>query len=268
VTYTPTVAVKIAKGQVGYRESGENRTKFNNWLGVIPGYPHGGRGYPWCMSFQAWVAYKAGGKANAHYPRTAGCEVAVAWFKAHKRFSTRPHVGDLVFYGPGGGTHVELVVAVSKAAITTVGGNTSGSLKGTFHNGDGVYQKSVARSSSRIYGYGRPAYGAAASQEDDDMDPNTIVKVPAYWADKKRSKFSHPTYSAAFLWAGTLNEVRAYGSRIEAKLAAQQVTIDKLATAVATLSAGKQIDPKKLIQEIKDELAKVTVRLDADEADA
>jgi hypothetical protein len=106
--------------------------------------------------------------------------------------------------------------------------------------------------------------GSAPVQEDD-MDPNTIVKVPDYWADKARSKFSHPTYSAAFLWAGTLNEVRAYGSRIEAKLGAQQVTIEKLATAVATLSTGQQIDPQVLIQEIKDELAKVTVRLDVGE---
>jgi hypothetical protein len=261
MTYTAAEAAKVAKSQVGKRETGTNDTPYNRWLGRIPGYPHGGYGYPWCMSFEAWVASTAGGKANVDYPKTAGCEVAVAWFKAHKRLTSTPHVGDMVFYGPGGGTHVELVVAVSKSAITTVGGNTSGSLNGAFHNGDGVYQKSVARSSMRIYGYGRPVY-AAASQEEDDMDPNTIVKVPPYWADKARSKFSHPTYSAAFLWAGTLNEVRAYGSRIEAKLAAQQVTIDKLAGAVATLSAGQGIDPQQLVQEIKDELAKVTVRLD------
>lgn len=158
MAYTADVAIKIAKSQIGYRESGTNDTKYNRWLGKIDGYPHSGYGYPWCASFQSWVADQAGGRANVDYPKTAGCAVAVSWFKAHDRWSSTPHVGDWVFYGPGGTTHVELVVAVSSGSITTIGGNTSGSLNGTYYNGDGVYRKTVSRSSSRIYGYGRPAY--------------------------------------------------------------------------------------------------------------
>lgn len=100
--------------------------------------------------------------------------------------------------------------------------------------------------------------------EEDDMTPDTIVKVPAYWADPARSKFTHPTYSVAFLLTGTLNEVRAYGSRIEAKLKAQQAVIEQLSTAVAALSTGQQVDPDELVQQIKDELAKVSVRLDVE----
>lgn len=162
MSYTATGVVKAADSQVGYRESGVNLTKYNDWLGRIPGYGSGGRSYPWCMSFQAWLGGHAGGKANVDYPKTAGCAVAVGWFKARGRWSSTPHVGDMVFYGPGGSVHVELVVAVTSSTITTVGGNTGGSLNGRYHEGDGVYQKTVARSSSRIYGYGRPLYVAPA----------------------------------------------------------------------------------------------------------
>jgi hypothetical protein len=171
MAYTAAAAISAAKHEVGYRESGNNNTKYNKWLGTIPGYPHGGLGYPWCQSFQSWVADRASGEANRDYPRTAGCATAVAWFKAKKRWSSSPRVGDMVFYGPGGATHVELVVAVSSKSITTVGGNTSGSLAGRYYNGNGVYQKSVSRSSERIHGYGRPGY--------DDTSMPAPSKPPA-----------------------------------------------------------------------------------------
>lgn len=155
-------AVKAAAGQIGYRESAGNHTKFNTWLGSIGGTT----GYPWCASFLSWVMNQSGNGAYA--PRTASCLVAVAWFKQRGRWHGTPAVGDWVMYGPGGGTHTELVVGVTSTTITTIGGNTSGSLNGQYFNGDGVYRKVIARSASRIYGYGRPLY-PPKPQEDDDM---------------------------------------------------------------------------------------------------
>jgi hypothetical protein len=173
MTYTVAAAIEAATREVGTRETGTNKVKYNDWFGTIPGYPHGGHGYPWCASFQSWVADRAGGEANRDYPRTAGCEVAVGWFKTRDRWSSSPHVGDWVFYGPRGSTHVELVVAVHSASIVTIGGNTSGSLEGRYYAGDGVYRKTVSRGSDRIYGYGRPNYlgalGGPTSEEEDDM---------------------------------------------------------------------------------------------------
>ncbi|MFI6595011.1 CHAP domain-containing protein [Nonomuraea sp. NPDC050536] len=170
--------IKTAADEIGYRESGTNNTKFNRWLGKLPGYPHDGYGYPWCSSFLSWCL-NASGNAGAG-PKTAGCETGVAWFKAHKRFFKTPEVGDFVYYGPGGGTHVELVVFVSKASITTIGGNTSGSLDGRYFNGDGVYRKTVDRDSPRIYGYGRPDYPKA----DPKPTPAKPAKhEPANWTE-------------------------------------------------------------------------------------
>lgn len=158
---SPQTMIAEARKHLGYHETGENDTRFNRWLGPIGGYPHGGYGYPWCQAFVSFCLWHSDNADTG--PRTAGCESAVSWFKQHGRYSSTPHVGDLVYYGPNGGTHVELVVGVSGDNIQTIGGNTSGSIDGkTFFNGDGVYQKTVKRS-SRIDGYGHPLYGAGAA---------------------------------------------------------------------------------------------------------
>lgn len=155
---TPQTMIAEAKKHLGYRETGTNDTKFNRWLGSIPGYGHGGFGYPWCHAF---ISYCLAHSDNAGAgPKTAGCLAGVAWFKKQNRFVSEPKVGDIVYFGQGGGTHVELVVGVGPGTIKTIGGNTSGSVGGQkFFNGDGVYEKSVKRT-SRIFGYGRPSYSS------------------------------------------------------------------------------------------------------------
>lgn len=162
--------IALARTQIGYRETGNNLTKYNEWLGRIPGYPHNGYGYPWCHSFLSWLLAQTGNAGAG--PRTAGCAVGVAWFRQRGRYYSSPKVGDFVYYGTGGSTHVELVAAVSSSSITTIGGNTSGSLGGSYWNGNGTYQKSVSRSSTRIHGYGRPTYtagGGSPTSGDEEM---------------------------------------------------------------------------------------------------
>jgi peptidoglycan hydrolase-like protein with peptidoglycan-binding domain len=157
VSYTVAEAVRIAKSQVGYREKGANDTKYNRWLGKIPGYPHGGYGYPWCASGQSWVAAQADGAGKA--PRTAGCLAAISWFRNKGTWLGKKfRVGAWIFYGPNGGTHVEMITGISGSTLTVVGFNTSGSHQGAYHNGDGVYVKTIAKTNSRIYGCGMPLY--------------------------------------------------------------------------------------------------------------
>ena len=158
-----SAATMVAKAQaeLGYRETGENDTKYNRWLGPISGYGSGGFGYPWCHAFQSWCLAQLGQRRRR--PEDGQLPRGVKWFIDHGRFGQTPHVGDLVYYGPGGGTHVELVVGVTPTQIVTIGGNTSGiGADGTaFFNGDGVYQKTVERT-SRIFGYGSPQYSIDA----------------------------------------------------------------------------------------------------------
>ena len=158
---TAQAMTALARTQIGYRETGNNLTKYNEWLGRIPGYPHNGFGYPWCHSFLSWLLAQTDNASAG--PRTAGCAVGVAWFRTRGRYHSTPRVGDFVYFGAGGATHVELVIGVSSSSITTIGGNTGGSLNGAYFNGDGVYQKSISRSSTRIHGYGRPDYAGTGS---------------------------------------------------------------------------------------------------------
>lgn len=166
---TPQTMIAEARKHIGYRETGENDTMFNRWLGPIAGYKHDGFGYPWCHSFLSYCLAQSDNAGVA--PRTASCVAGVGWFQQRGRYSSTPNVGDLVYYGPNGGTHTELVIGVSADTIRTIGGNTSGSLDGkTFFNGDGVYEKTVKRS-SRIHGFGHPEYSAGAAAPGPGLAP-------------------------------------------------------------------------------------------------
>ncbi|MEQ4716094.1 peptidoglycan-binding protein [Nonomuraea sp. B19D2] len=170
---TATDVRKIARGEIGYRESGVNHTKYAD---QVPSLRWAQNMY-WCHVFISWLFLKA--KDPGIAPCTASCLAGVAWFKSRNRWHLSPKVGDIVYYGPGGGTHVELVVGVSSTHITTIGGNTSGNeLDGDYFNGNGVYQKTVERSSDRIYGYGRPAYDSEPSTVEPSKPPVTVPQYP------------------------------------------------------------------------------------------
>lgn len=181
--------VRIARGEIGYREKGNNWTKYAQEVKSL----NWAQNQPWCHTFISWLFQKA--EARSIAPVTASCAAGVQWFKKQKRFNKSPRVGSLVYYGPNGGTHVELVVEVHPDRIVTVGGNTSGSLNGKYFNGDGVYEKSVARNSSRIYGYGHPDY------EPEKKAPPLLRRGS--------------TGSAVKTWQQTLNKVGNYGLDVD-----------------------------------------------------
>src|SRR5690606_25939474 len=157
--------LSVARSQRGYRERGNNNQKYSP---AVPGLEWS-QNQPWCATFTCWVFLQAGGTPGTDFPLTASCLQQVAWGRSHGRFHATPRVGDLMMIGPGGGTHVEIVVAVSGGTVTTIGGNTSGSWNGNYANGDGVYQKT--RSAASAYGYVRPYYGTQTtdSPREDDM---------------------------------------------------------------------------------------------------
>jgi hypothetical protein len=158
--------VSVAKAEVGIQESRAgghwvNDSKYNRWLGRIPGYARDGYGYPWCAAFVAWVADKSGHAAL--FPKSASCAVGVSWFKNKGRFSEYPAVGAQVFFGNGGGTHTGLCVAYNADTITTVEGNTNTSGGA---EGDGVYLKTRRRRDAHVYGYGYPAFEGGSVSAD------------------------------------------------------------------------------------------------------
>ncbi|GII58355.1 hypothetical protein Pth03_67440 [Planotetraspora thailandica] len=162
--------ISTAKHEVGYREKATNHQKYSS---AVPGLEWS-QNQPWCMTFVVWAFHEC--DAGNLVPLTAGCEIGASWFRQRGLFSPTPHVGDLVFYGPDGGTHVEIVTEVNARQIRTVGGNTSGSLKGRYYAGDGVYEKWIDRDESRIYGYGHPAYGGDDTRAHSEGDADEILR--------------------------------------------------------------------------------------------
>ncbi|GGK61077.1 hypothetical protein Sme01_02700 [Sphaerisporangium melleum] len=254
---------------IGYREHGTNDTPFNREFGKLPGYPADGYGYPWCHTFVSVCLGRAGLSPDVEFPWTAGCGTGVTWFRARGRFGTVPREGALVYYGPGGGTHVEWVEKVTPGEITTIGGNTSGSLDGRYFNGDGVYRKTVARSSPRIYGYGYPDYEgddmpSAKEVADAVVERLTYTLTKDLWAVREGlfpegQKIDPKTF---------MRQVWAYGKdgynkdrEILARLDAQNEALKAMAEALAAKDAA--VDPDALVARIREAIEHVTIRLDA-----
>lgn len=152
----------VAKAEVGYRE-GISNGHYNNHQKYSPAVPglEWSQGMAWCQTFQAWIFLKAG-IANLG-PVTASCATGVSWFKSRNRWSEWPAIGGMVFFGPGGGSHVGIVYKYDANSIYTVEGNTSG---GGSSVSNGVYLKVRPRRDAYTYGYGLPRYSEGITTAD------------------------------------------------------------------------------------------------------
>ncbi|WP_431911708.1 peptidoglycan-binding protein [Nonomuraea jabiensis] len=194
---TAARAIAEAKSDLGMRENpaGSNVTPITKEFGKIPGYPHGGYGYPWCAASTSVWLRAAGLRPNTDYPHTASTIAQYNWAKSKNRWYKTVKAGDLVLYSSNGGSsgiyHVELVEKVSASSITTIGGNTSGSDEhGIQGNGDGCYRKTISRGNSRIYGYVRPRYSGASDEPEKPWDgksyPGHLVRLGDRGAEVKK----------------------------------------------------------------------------------
>lgn len=65
--------VDVAIGEIGYREQGNNRTKYGEYIGA--------NGAAWCHSFVSWCAHEAGVSTSV-VPKTASTTYGMQWFKS------------------------------------------------------------------------------------------------------------------------------------------------------------------------------------------
>lgn len=140
--------VRMAKSQVGNRESGNNRTKYGAWYGM--------NGVAWCAIFVSWVFAKAGSPLPSLQGRGskgfAGVQAGAEALRRRGKLYRTPKVGDIwLRRGPTWQQdHTGIVVAVHEnGSFTTVEGNASDKvLQRTHGKGDGEKAQS--------YGFGRP----------------------------------------------------------------------------------------------------------------
>lgn len=170
--------VNIAASQVGYREKGNNITKYGRWYGM--------NRQPWCAMFVSWCARMSGVPEDV-IPNFAACNSGGAkWFKEHDRWRDRnytPSPGDIVFfdfddggYYDGIAEHVGIVEYVDDDYVYTIEGNTSNEM---------VERKQRAK--ELVLGYGVPDYGT----------------LPHGSCDMRLENLSYPND----LWQGTSHRV-------------------------------------------------------------
>lgn len=134
--------VDVAIGEIGYREQGNNRTKYGEYTGA--------NGAAWCHSFVSWCAHEAGVSTSV-VPKTASTTYGMQWFKKRGLFKYKgkytPKRCDIVYFKTGR-SHVGIVESVSGGQLHTIEGNTS----------DKVARRSYSLNNATIIGYGTPKY--------------------------------------------------------------------------------------------------------------
>lgn len=199
--YKVSDLVKIAEAEIGYKEKATNSqldsktanagsnnyTKYGRDL-YAAGYYNGNKnGIAWCDQFYDWCVYQLAGKnkkiAEGIQYQTgdcgAGCKYSAQYYrKAGKFFTSKPQVGDQIFFGKvGAETHTGMVVEVDATTIKTIEGNSGNMVKKLIYN----------INNSNIAGYGRPnlKYNIATTTTPVNKTPTTsvgklIIPTPVY----------------------------------------------------------------------------------------
>jgi GH25 family lysozyme M1 (1,4-beta-N-acetylmuramidase) len=165
--------IKTAEAEVGYTEGRTRAGRFDNntkYADEVPGLEWADF-QPWCATFVAWVALKSG--VGELYPRTASCDTAATWFKAHKRWSEYPAVGAQVFYGRSSDlNHTGIVVSYDATHIETIEGNTNDD---GGREGHSVMRKRRERRSRNVIGYGYPLFVEGIESADPAFAPHKVT---------------------------------------------------------------------------------------------
>jgi len=148
--------VKTAKAEIGYKETGNNITKYAAYIDKnYPDFYNGKKqGVAWCDIFVDYcVLVNAANEAEALYtlcqPKLsagAGCKYSYNYYKEKGCTGTEPKVGAQVFLNNF--SHTGLVIEVTNDSIVTVEGNS----------GNAVKKHTYKKKSSKICGYGYPRY--------------------------------------------------------------------------------------------------------------
>lgn len=113
--------INVALSQLGYKETGNNYTKYGEWYGINPG--------AWCAMFVSWCANKAK-VPKTLIPKFANCGVGRKFYEKEKRFTNKPNVGDLGFVMKNDSAqHVFIVEYIDGNYVHTIEGNLSDKVK-------------------------------------------------------------------------------------------------------------------------------------------
>lgn len=163
--------VSLARSEVGYREGGDNFTKYASDQNISKLYGWTPQNQPWCGTFVNWVfmtalGYDLGSKLT--YGGSALCRAAADNYKAHNAFNKSPELGDQSFYYSGGAiNHTGIVVEVNGDSFVAVEGNYS----------DKVSLVTHSTGSSDVAGFGRPCWDIVLSASAQSQGKNESISA-------------------------------------------------------------------------------------------
>lgn len=168
--------LNLAISQIGYKESGNNVTKYSKdfdgkwwqWFNTKK------QGSAWCAIFVCWLFCQDMGPSKAYtflgMPKNKNdnCAAAVPYLYEYMNKKgykvTSPKAGDIIFLN--GNKHVGIVEKVKDNKVYTIEGNKSNMVK----------RSSYGLSSKSIYGYMRPKYEAETTT-DSGNKPVTMSLI-------------------------------------------------------------------------------------------
>lgn len=178
-------AVREARSHLGYREGPRSN---ENLFGEHYGWDF----VAWCVQY-AWYCGDVTGSGGG-IPKTASTGAAMRWAKSVGRWRTTPQPGDwsIMTNSRGATIHTDLVESYRDGRLICIGGNTSGTYRGSVNEGNGVYRndRTAKWKAGRILGFVRPFYGvttddveavqrAAGIRATGKIDPATVAGTRA-----------------------------------------------------------------------------------------
>lgn len=203
--------LKVAAGQIGYRESGTNITKYASDFDAkyTDWYNGKKQGAAWCAMFCDWCFIQVFGVEKARtllnrpkYSLGASCTCTIGyWQQAGQFYKSNPQPGDQIFFGKSttDASHTGLVEKVANGKVHTIEGNA----------GDCVARKTYALTDNSIVGYGRAKFETATKPAT-----GTTSQKPAETSQKPAQTTFGKTYGID-IYSGTgkvvFSKVKAAG---------------------------------------------------------
>jgi hypothetical protein len=182
--------VDIAIGEIGYKESGDNLTKYGKWFGM--------NGVAWCHMFESWCATKANEKSNV--PQTASTTTGMQWFKNKNKFKYKgkytPKRGDIMYLKSSGASHVAIVEYVKGSNVHTVEGNYNNK----------VTRVTRALTNKQITGYGVPSYSNLNSSSTTSSTTTSTTKTSDTELAYLKKILNNKSSSSSTTISATVNE--------------------------------------------------------------
>ena len=186
-----------AKGQIGYKETGKNNTKYAKYFDTTAWqfFNTKKQGAEWCSIFVHWClcqniapdkVRKILGEPAAKNNCAAGVKYFYEYMKSKKLIVKTPQAGDIIFLNSFG--HVGIVESVDDK-IHTIEGN----------KGDAVKRCTYTKSSSKISAYGRPDYKSVEIKAETPVPIKVASPVPAASFNKIFNKEYHTTKAVPLL---------------------------------------------------------------------